>query len=551
MANLVTEANTSFLSGMLDSAPPASYRADQAATLLNLRVDEQGAAVVRNGSQRTHSSARNAGALSYGLVEFVTASGVRQLINFPGDIAEYSTDEGATWNSISGATGLRQDYWSFATMRVGSENRLYCANGSNTLYEWDGTTWSTETGPTTGCTLLAVHQERLWAAKGQTLYASKPGDPATWVAPDGLSLPVLTHDGDSGITGLYPLGPVLLVWKRRSMGYVEGYGRANVIVAAGSRGVSRDVGCIAFRSLVGVGGGGVMWLSERGFEYYQMGGQPSLVSREVEGALADVNWSEIEANPGVPWGLFYPRKLAYECRLPSAGAQNDMVFVYRLPVGDRPGAASLFDSATEEGRTLGLDATGHLELDGGSRIRIVGGYLTLASGSTPGQYIELDATGHIVPATNDAVSASGCVADRGSETSAPVGAGYDGFVRNLDTGLLDDVLSDGTGGVPINDRLLARPMVFRDPFRKKKARVVRVQVIAERDVTPSVRVLGDGSAGNSHTLSIPASTGGAPREGKARVSKKGDTLQVEVSGAGAGTKISGIALDAEMLRERP
>jgi hypothetical protein len=548
MARLLEQAALSVAAGMQDSAAVTAYRPDEAALLVNLRATPDGQAEVRNGSQRTHTTALNSGAQGYGIIQFTTTAGVDQRVVFVGDSAYYSTDDGANWTLI--ASTLRQDYWSLATMNVGGTHYLYCANGSTTLYSWDGATWATVTGPTTGVTLLAVHNERLWAAKGSTLYASKVQDPTTWAVPDGLSLPVLTHDGDSDVTGLFSLGPWLLVWKRRSMGYVEGYGRRDVIVAAGGRGISREIGCYGARTVVGVGAG-VMWLSGRGFCYYAIGGVPQVISGSVEASLLDLNWGQIEAATGTPCAYFYPRKKTYECYAPSNGAQNDMAFVFRLPEGEQPGAASLFDSATDTGQTIGLDADDDLVLGGGSRARVVDLDLTVVSSGTPGQYVELDAGDDISLITNDTLPAAVCLADRGEDTTLPAGIGYDGFCRDLDTGLLDDVFSDDTGGVDINDRYQPRPFTFDDPFRRKRARVVRVRITSDREVNPVVKIYGDGNVGTSHTLTIPAAVNGAAREDKARVSKRGDTLLVEVTGAGAGSKISGVALAAEFLAERP
>jgi hypothetical protein len=544
MARLMEEATVSFLSGQNDAAPATSYRPDEAATLLNYRITPEGEAEVRGGSKRTHATALNSGAQGWGGIAFQPSSGTAQWVVFVGDSAYYSTDEGANWTLI--ASALRQDYWDFATMTHGGTSYLYCANGSTTLYRWDGATWSTVTGPTTGCTRLEVHNERLWTTNGVNVYASKAGDPSVWAAPDGVVVPFNTHDGDDRVTALYAVGPWLLVFKRKSFGYVEGYGNADVISNAGSRGLSRDVGCIAFRSLVAIGGGGLMWMSRRGFEFYVPGGQPTLVSRSVETFLRDINWSDIEANEGIPTAYFYPAKLTYECELPGVTTQNDQTFVYRIPSPDRPGAASIFDSASASGDTVSV-VDGFLTLGGGDRLATRAGFLVVVTGSTPGVYADVS-SGFLALATNDATSAATFTADRGSEAQAPVSVGYDGFVRALDTGSLDDLASDGTGGNAINDRLVSRPFVFGDPFRKKRGRTVRVIATADGPVTPSVRVVADGADGTAHTVSIPADTLTARR---VRVNGRGKELQVKVTSAGAGTRISGVAVGAEPLLVRP
>jgi hypothetical protein len=131
----------------------------------------------------------------------------------------------------------------------------------------------------------------------------------------------------------------------------------------------------------------------------------------------------------------------------------------------------------------------------------------------------------------------------------PVTLGYDGFVRRVDTGASDDLTSGGTGGTAINDRLQGRKMVFGDPFRQKRARVARVRFEAEQEQTPSIRIVGDSASGAAHTVTVSGGVGIV--EKKIRTNLRDEEFRVEVSGAGAGTKISGLAIGAELLREIP
>lgn len=545
MANLLEEVGSSFLAGMTDSAPAESYRPDEAATLLNYRVTPDGEAEVRSGSQRTHTAALNSGAHGYGGFLFTTSVGQVQWIVFAGDTGYYSTDEGVGWTEI--ATGLREDYWDAASMQIGGTNYIYFANGSTTLYRWDGSNWTTETGPVANCTRVESHLERLWTTNGKNIYASKIGDPTVWAIPDGIVVPFNTHDGDAEIIALYSIGYQLLVFKRGSFGYVEGSGNSDVVSAAGTRGISRDVGCIAFRSLVGVGGNGVMFLSRRGFEFYAPGLNPIMVSRAVETFMQAINWSDIEADEGIPTAYFYPRKLTYECWLTGVTGQNDQAFVYRLPSAERPGAASIFDSATEDGENVQV-VDGFLEIGGTGRLRTQGGFLQIVTtASAPGAYADVS-SGFLDLATNDTVPAATFSADRGDDAQAPVSIGYDGFVRELDTGDGDDLLSDASGGVAINDKLVARPMLFGEPNRKKRGRTIRVKATTTAERTPSVLLIADGNEGTAHSVTFAS---GGPTVERVRVNGRGAELQVQITSAGAGTKISGVAIGAELLRERP
>lgn len=547
MANLTEQANLSFLSGMNDSAPATAMKDSEAALLLNYRVTPDGEAQVRYGSKRTHTTALNSGAQGYGAIAFKPTGGNAQWVVFAGDAAYYSADEGVTWTLITSA--LRQDYWDFAVMRKSGTAYLLCANGGTSSYKWDGTTWSAISGIRSGSKRLEVHNDRLWATDGKVVDGSKINDFEHWTAPSAIvGLEVQTHGGEEEIIALYSWGQLLLVFRRSEIGYIEGYGNADLITAAGSKGVSRDVGCIAFRSIVGVGGRGLIFQSRRGFELLAPGLEPMLVSRTVESFLAEINISDIEATPGLPCAYFYPNKLTYECYLPGAAGQNDQAFVYRIPTIEKPGAASIFDGASASGQTVSV-TNGFLLVDGGgSRLRTKGGFLQVVSGDVPGAYAVVTG-GFLDIATNDTMPAAVFTADRTNDAQRPISIGYDGFVRKLDDGSLDDVVSDGTGGTAIGDRLKGRPMVFGDPFRRKRGRVIRVLTTTETEQTLSVALIADGTQGTAHTKTLAAST--KPVQSRFRVNGRGNELVVDIQSAGAGTKVGGVAIAAEPLAERP
>jgi hypothetical protein len=546
------EWTTSFARGMNDSAAAVAYQDNEAALLLNYRVTPDGQAEVRRGSQKTHTTALNSAAQGYGGFEFRTAASVVQWCVFVGDKFYTSTDEGASWTQQ--ATGLRTDYWSLVTMRVSTTNYLLCANGGTNSYKWDGTTWATISNIDSGVKYLAVHNDRLWSyASGISIKASKIADFETWATPDGLSLPIQTHDGDNGITAMFSLGAILLVFKRDSTAYVDGYGNSSIIVAAGSKGISRDVGCIAFRSLKACGGRGIIWLSERGFEFYSPGGEPVLVSGQVQKFMDQIAWSEIKDAPGLPEGIFYPRKLTYECAIPGAGTQNNYTFVYRLPTGASPGAPSLLTHGAATGYTMYVADDSYLALQTDAtrlQCRTNGGYLTI--GTVPGLYVEVDDDGYLSFASVGYDPAVLFTADRGEENQAPVGIGYDGFVRLFDYGENDDAASTGSGGTSIAARLRPRPLLFSNPFRKKWGRLIRIIAATDSTATVTASLIADGTEGTSFDLSLAASAdGSAPREVHARPSGRGFTLQAQVETTKAGLKVSAVGVGAQVLAGMP
>src|SRR5690606_10552433 len=111
------------------------------------------------------------------------------------------------------------------------------------------------------------------------------------------------------------------------------YGNSDIIVAAGSLGLSRSVGCVAFRSICGAGEHGVLWLSERGVEHYVPGGPIRLVSEGLRTFFENLPWANIYNEPGVPTALYYPLAREYWLLLPTLGTQNSETFVYNLIKG--------------------------------------------------------------------------------------------------------------------------------------------------------------------------------------------------------------------------
>jgi hypothetical protein len=538
---------------MNDTAAATEYRRDEVAYMLNARVSFDGnTAERRDGSKRTHATALNSGAQGYGGIEFTKANGDKQIVVFVGDKMYYSTDYGLNWTNPSGATSLTTARWSLAQMRVGATNVLLCANGGTSVYKWDGTTWNALTNAPSGAKYVAVFHDRAYYAghSGNTVVGSKVGDPDTIAAPDGLSLQVSTHDGDSEILGIYQIGPVLCVWKRQSFGYIEGFGFRSAAVEAGAEGISRSVGCIAPGSIRPVAAAGVMWLSERGFEHWQPGGLVQLVSRPVQAFIDNLSWSNIIDAPNVPTALWFPRLHEYWCAVPRAGGTNDYIFAYRPPLehgGEvTPPCIYLFRQSAATGNTAYVeDGYLHYEPSGGrDLVDVESGYLTVGAINAD-QYTQLS-SGYLALASVDAFSSVLFTADKTGVTAAPFSVGYDGYVREHEEGELDDVTSAGSGGVSIGGRITSRPMLFGDVFRKKRGRALRVHAKSENSTTLETNLITDASHRTTHTLDVAAGT--MPTAKRARVNGKGYALQVDCRFSDK-IQVAGLEVFAEPIRE--
>lgn len=550
---LLLERQVSFARGMNNAAAPTEFRPDEVELLVNGRVSFNGQQIEpRGGSQRSHSAALNSGAQGYGGTEFYLANGDQQLVVFVGDKMYYSTNEGSTWTQ--GATGLATAYWSLTTFRQGSDNLLICANGTGRPYKWDGTTWTQLTNAPSGTKYVATFNQRVYyaGADGTTVTASQVRNCDVIAAPDGFTVQAETHDGDE-IRGLFQLGGILLVFKRQSTGYIQGFGYQTLQVETGPTGVSRSVGCISFRSIAAAGDQGVCWLSERGFEFYQIGAQIQLISRPIQAFMDEISWSTLISGEGIPTATYWSLKNEYFCAIPSASGQNDYTFRWRPPTNEAPPCIMLDKHATaDEQYTLYVDANGYLDVSQNASkqyARIVGGYLEIAAPSQPGLYVTLEA-GYLDLAAVDHDHAVLFHADRATDEdlSAPWAVGYDGFVRKLEYGTVDNAASDGTGGVSVRPQVRSRPFVYGDQMRLKQGRVARIQTVSSADATVNVTLLGDGRVRTTKDVTVGASAGQRPISTKTRTSGRGHALQIEASWTDDVT-LGALEIGARPLRE--
>jgi hypothetical protein len=546
---LLESAITDFSLGMDDSSAATAFPRNAVQALINGRVAPDGTIEVRGGSQKAHASALTdsaaAAAQGFGAYEFRTTAGTVQWVVFIGDKMYYSTDEGATWTSPAGATGLRKDYWSLGTMTKSGTTYLLCANGSNTMYSWDGTTWASVTGPATGMKRIAVFNGRLYATAGSFLYASAIADFTTWTVPNGLLLQIQTNDAEP-ITGLFQLGPHLLVFKRSSTSLVDGFGNSDIVVSAGATGFSRSVGCIAFRSICAVGDTGVCWLSERGIEYYSPGQGIKLKSERLRGFFSGIAWDTIATAQGVPCAAYVPGTHNYHLALPTTSSTNNRSVVLNLLTG----APAIDSQGDPDGEiTLYVDDDGYLAAGTGRyEVRSVGGYLRLVTNADGGEPLTEDANGYLASSSITSYSSCLFIADRGEEAAVLQGVGYDGFVRYREYGTLDNVASDETGGAAIEFVLVTGPMLFKRAARRKTGRIVHVGVIADAVASLRVALRANGRLGTVHTMSIPATAFDQPQRKKVQVAGTGDSLQVELRTNDA-VRIALVGVSAEMLWE--
>lgn len=189
--------------------------------------------------------------------------------------------------------------------------------------------------------IAAFHPaQRMWAIEGpggvnpQIAYYSREGTPENWMADATQDVPIYTErepgqirdlergDG-SPLTALTALEREMLFWSRSSFYRLAGRSVANWYLEH-----IAWTGCVAPRTVVPDGFGGILWLG-RGDIYYYRGGMPVPISRPVEAVVRNAvesgDISEAHAcldRRGHWYELFLPVPAANGAQWPSGGTHD-------------------------------------------------------------------------------------------------------------------------------------------------------------------------------------------------------------------------------------
>ena len=554
MPKLLTELTTDFRRGQVDNTAATRFPKDALALILNGRLEPDSSVSHRGGSARLHATALNSGGRGWGARSFITAAGAVQFIAIAGTAAYKSTDYGASWSQI--ATGLREDFWDFAEMRVGASNYLYMANGgSGYIQSWDGTTWSELTNGPAGAKQIEPFNGRLYATghSGSIVQASQIADPTVWASPKGLTLQILVASGGTP-TGLLQIGPHLLVFDENQTSYIDGFGEQTIIVASGATGLSRSVGLLAFRSLAPTGDNGCCWLSKRGVEYYTPGSDILLLSRGITEYIDQIDRQELLSSPGLPSAVYDQTKEEYLLAVSTSGTRNDIVLRFSLrqrsqthfgaPAVDVPISATgniLFLGGADDYLTTG---------PGGAEFRRApSGYVELVTSGAGGDPTAEDSGGYLETVVDNTMPSTVFVAPISGHPGRVHSIGYDGFVRLHGGGILDDVLSDGTGGATVTMKIVSKPFFFGSIIKEKKVRVMHVSSINSSAITVSAGVRAASSLTVLESFTIAAGALNHSVRARKFISAKGDQPQLEVQTSDA-ARITLLGLSGYVRKER-
>lgn len=257
------DAQPSMVGGLNSVSDESALQPDQLRRAVNLRLTDYGAATKRGGTQRTSSNVLTNHPVLNGFTWRKDTGSPEILVVANGTL--YTTTYGAfpwTYTARSGTLSTTQVPM-FAKFRdAGGNDVAFIADGG-LLNKWNGTALTTNISGTAAVESIVVHNERLWGIGGgpRVFYSAlNNGDTLGNAASGGGEIIVRTF-GDETIVGLASINTSLLLFHRRGISRITGFGQDDI--TAQPAGVTSDVGTIAPDSIV-ASDNIAFFISERG-----------------------------------------------------------------------------------------------------------------------------------------------------------------------------------------------------------------------------------------------------------------------------------------------
>ena len=263
----LSDEQPGFGGGLNTVSDDAALLPNQMRRCINGRLTDYGAVTKRGGTRRTTAAALATNKNVQAGFNWRKDDGTSQILVVV-DGTLLTTIYGTfpwTWTSQMGALS-NTTIPSFAKFRdAGGTDVAYIADGG-LLNKWNGTTLTTNIAGTASVGQITVHNERLWgtgdATKPQTIFYSalNNGDTLGNAGASGGEIIVRTF-GDQTIVGLASVNTSLLIFHRRGISRLTGFGQDDTTVTPA--GVTADVGTVASNSIAVVDNV-VYFVSERG-----------------------------------------------------------------------------------------------------------------------------------------------------------------------------------------------------------------------------------------------------------------------------------------------
>ena len=256
-----------FDGGLNTVSDEAALLPNQMRQSVNARLTDFGAATKRGGTRRTSTNALGVSGDVSGGFGWRKDSGATEILVVYG-AGLYTTTYGAfplTWTFENQPLSLTVPP-SFAQFRdTGGNDVVYISDGG-LLNKWDGTTLTLDIAGTNPSKVIVVHNERLWGCgcgsnPDSIFYSSLNNGDTFGNAGSGGGEIIVRTFGDEVVVGLASVGTSLLIFHRRGISRLTGFGQDDITVAP--EGVTSDVGTIAANSIV-ASDNVAYFISERG-----------------------------------------------------------------------------------------------------------------------------------------------------------------------------------------------------------------------------------------------------------------------------------------------
>ena len=266
MAAPLRDGQASFAGGLNTVSDDIALQSNQVRLAQNARLTDYGAVIKRYGSV-TLASANLGASVRNGFSWFKDNGDVQGLAvagNTLYTINMLATPGTTAWTAATGGTFSTTVTPSFASFRnTAGADVVFIADGG-LLSFWNGTTITADIASTQDVTFLKVHNQRLWGAGSSTypdsIFYSALNDGQKFAHDGGGQIVVRTF-GDEKIVGLASVGSSLLIFHRRGISRLTGFGQDDTTVQP--EGVSTQTGTIAPLSIVEADGV-AYFISDRG-----------------------------------------------------------------------------------------------------------------------------------------------------------------------------------------------------------------------------------------------------------------------------------------------
>ncbi len=482
-----------FSGGRNSTANPDTLQDNELVDCTNARVNAvTGGIAKRTGSRRMHATSLTAGGADTitGITQFrVDASNLWLVAIAGGVVHQKKTDFGAfsTTGGVVFSTSAKTEMKPARNSTSGSAFNLYIADGI-TVRRFTGAALTQIDGTNSipaADKLIHYHQRMFFteAVFPNQLTFTKLGDPedadtGTLITDGGATLVGLGQSDT--IEAMETIGSSLLIFSDDAIHRFTGYSHTDIRLDQDTEGISNEVGAVGQFATTRVEGM-VCFLSDRGPMVCNEQ-EVRAIGQKVEFDFDNLdNSSSAVANSVVGWHR--GRREVWFAVQASSDTGNQTVFTYNI------------------------------------RKNSWNGPFTYPFAITCLSSFE-DATG-------DEWIVAGCA---------------DGFVRHLDTGSKDDVLSDGTGGSNYTMTVDLKPIVFGKPGITKTMRHVAVQGDFPAGSAVTVGFSGDGGSFSSTAIT---ESGTVIRSYRVDDSTQGKRLRLRITDASAVIPvIHGITLEA-------